>query len=87
LYVLYNYVYLYIDIKTIIIMAKPTKDGLQLTSVKVDPQLFSEFKIQCVQTKFTLQKLTDRALHLYVTNNDFKNQIHGYIETEFTGSI
>ncbi len=68
-------------------MAKaPTKD-LQLTSVKVDPKLFSEFKVQCVQTKFTLQKLTDRALHLYVTNDQFRNQIHGYIDTEYTGSI
>ena len=67
-------------------MAKATKD-LQLTSVKVDPQLFSEFKIQCVQSKFTLQKLTDRALHLYVTNDQFRNQIHGYIDTDYTGSI
>jgi hypothetical protein len=67
-------------------MAKATKD-LQLTSVKVDPQLFSEFKIQCVQSKFTLQKLTDRALHLYVTNDEFKAQIHGYTETQYTGSI
>ena len=68
-------------------MAKTTKQDLQLTSVKVDPKLFSEFKVQCVQTKFTLQKLTDRALHLYVTNDQFKNQIHGYLDTEYTGSI
>lgn len=67
-------------------MAKATKD-LQLTSVKVDPQLFSEFKIQCVQSKFTLQKLTDRALHLYVTNDEFRSQIHGYNDTQYTGSI
>jgi len=67
-------------------MAKTAKDQLQLTSVKVDPKLFSEFKVQCVQSKFTLQKLTDRALHLYVTNDDFKSQIHGYSDTEYTGS-
>jgi hypothetical protein len=68
-------------------MAKATTKELQLTSVKVDPQLFSEFKVQCVQTRFTLQKLTDRALHLYITNDEFRNQIHGYSNTEFTGSI
>ena len=68
-------------------MAKAANKDLQLTSVKVDPQLFSEFKIICVQSKFTLQKLTDRALHLYVTNENFRNQIHGYINTEYTGSI
>ncbi len=65
---------------------KKAKD-LQLTSVKVDPQLFSEFKIQCVASKFTLQKLADRALHLYVTNDDFRKQIHGYVDTVYTGSI
>jgi hypothetical protein len=68
-------------------MAKVATKDLQLTSVKVDPQLFSEFKIQCVQTKFTLQKLTDRALHLYVTNDKFRSEIHGYTETQYTGSI
>ena len=68
-------------------MAKVQTKDLQLTSVKVDPQLFSEFKILCVQSKFTLQKLTDRALHLYVTNESFRSQIHGYINTEYTGSI
>jgi len=68
-------------------MAKAQNRDLQLTSVKVDPTLFNEFKIKCVQTKFTLQKLTDRALHLYVTNDDFRAQIHGYLNTEYTGSI
>jgi len=68
-------------------MAKAQTKDLQLTSVKVDPQLFSEFKILCVQSKFTLQKLTDRALHLYATNEAFRAQIHGYTNTEYTGSI
>jgi|TARA_B100002019_G_C21129198_1_gene527386 hypothetical protein len=55
-----------------------TKD-LQLTSVKVHKHLFEEFKIECVRTKFSLQKLTDRALYLYLTDEDFKKQIHNQI--------
>jgi len=53
---------------------------LQLTSVKVHRHLFEEFKIECVRTKFSLQKLTDRALYLYLTDEDFKKQIHNQID-------
>jgi hypothetical protein len=53
------------------------KNKLQLTSVKVHEHLFDEFKVACVRTKFSLQKLTDRAIHLYLTNDDFRT---------FTGS-
>jgi hypothetical protein len=53
-----------------------SKQGLQLTSVKVHRDLFEEFKIECVKTKFSLQKLTDRALYLYLTSDEFRSQIH-----------
>jgi len=53
---------------------------LQLTSVKVHKHLFEEFKIECVRTKFSLQKLTDRALYLYLTDDDFKKQIHNQLD-------
>ena len=53
-----------------------SKQDLQLTSVKVHRDLFEEFKIECVKTKFSLQKLTDRALYLYLTSNEFRSQIH-----------
>jgi hypothetical protein len=56
------------------------KKELQLTSVKVHRHLFEEFKIECVRTKFSLQKLTDRALYLYLTDEDFKKTIHNQID-------
>ena len=52
------------------------KNKLQLTSVKVHRHLFDEFKVECVRTKFSLQKLADRALYLYLTNEDFRKQVH-----------
>jgi hypothetical protein len=53
-----------------------SKQDLQLTSVKVHRDLFEEFKIECVKTKFSLQKLTDRALYLYLSSDEFRKQIH-----------
>lgn len=50
----------------------------QLTSVKLDKELFEQFKIECIKRKFSFQKLSERAIHLYLTNNDFKKQIHNY---------
>jgi len=46
-----------------------------LTSVKVHSQLFEAFKIECVKRKFSFQKLADRAIYLYLTDEDFRRQI------------
>lgn len=53
-----------------------TKKELTLTSVKIQSDLFDEFKIQCVKRKFSFQKLADRAVYLYVTNEEFRKMIH-----------
>ena len=50
----------------------------QFTSVKLDKELFEQFKIECIKRKFSFQKLSERAIHLYLTNDDFKKQIHNY---------
>ena len=51
---------------------------MTLTSVKVQSDLFEDFKIECVRRKFSFQKLADRALHLYLTNDDFRKQISNH---------
>ena len=63
------------------------KNKLQLTSVKVHEHLFDEFKVACVRTKFSLHKLTDRAIHLYLTNDDFRKQIHNHSTLTLSGSV
>jgi len=60
---------------------------MQLTSVKVPEDLFEQFKIACVKYKFSVQKLTERSMFLYLTNEDFRKTIHIQLDTEFTGSI
>jgi hypothetical protein len=53
-------------------------DNTQLTSVKVDKDLFDNFKIECVKRKFSLNKLVNRAIDLYLTNEDFRKQVTNY---------
>jgi hypothetical protein len=60
---------------------------MQLTSVKVPEDLFEQFKIACVKYKFSVQKLTERSMYLYLTNEDFRKTIHNQLDTQFTGSI
>jgi hypothetical protein len=48
----------------------------KLTSVKVETELFQEFKEECIRYKFSLQKLVDRAIFLYLTEEDFKEKLH-----------
>lgn len=53
-----------------------TQESKQLTSVKVDKILFQEFKEECIKYKFSLQKLADRAIYLYLTDEEFKQKLH-----------
>ena len=48
------------------------KDSQVLTSVKVNNTIWDEFRISCVKYKFSLQKLADRAMHLYLTDPEFR---------------
>jgi hypothetical protein len=50
----------------------------QLTSVKIDMDLFDKFKIECIKRKFSFQKLSERAIHLYLTDEDFRKQVHNH---------
>ena len=48
----------------------------KLTSVRVEQELFEQFKIQCVRHKFSFQKLADRAIFLYLTDERFREKVH-----------
>jgi hypothetical protein len=49
-----------------------------LTSVKIDNELFENFKIECIKRKFSFQKLSERSIHLYLTDEDFRKKIHNH---------
>ena len=58
----------------------------KLTSVKVKDDLFDEFKVLCVRTKFSLQKLVDRSIHLYLTEEDYRKKLHNHTNLSLSGS-
>tara|TARA_R100000734_G_C3309490_1_gene100162 strand:- start:1040 stop:1234 length:195 start_codon:yes stop_codon:yes gene_type:complete len=58
-----------------------TKD-MTLTSVKVKSDLFENFKIECVKRKFSFQKLADRSLFLYLTDENFRKKINSQVNIE-----
>ena len=55
---------------------------MTLTSVKVKSDLFENFKIECVKRKFSFQKLADRSIFLYLTDENFRKQITNQINLE-----
>ncbi len=55
-----------------------SKNKQTLTSVKVKSELFDEFKVSCVRHKFSFQKLADRAIHMYLTDEDFRKAVHSH---------
>ena len=55
-----------------------TKKEMTLTSVKVQSELFDDFKMSCVKHKFSLQKLVDRTVNLYLTDEEFRKNIHNH---------
>ena len=59
-----------------------TKKDMTLTSVKVRSDLFENFKIECVRRKFSFQKLSDRAIYLFLTDEDFRKKITNQINLD-----
>ena len=47
----------------------------KLTSVKILDSLYSRFKLATVNTKMTLQKLTNRSMDMYLEDENFREQI------------
>ena len=52
----------------------------KLTSVRVEQELFEEFKMECVRYKFSFQKLADRAIYFYLTDDKFREKIHNQVD-------
>jgi hypothetical protein len=47
----------------------------KLTTVRLDPKLYDEFKFQCLKDNFSFQKLASRAIFLYLNDKDFKSKL------------
>ena len=58
----------------------------KLTSVKILENLYSKFKLNTVNTKMTLQKLTNRSVDRFLNDNKFKEEIEKYDNLTISGS-
>ena len=69
-------------------MAKSLRDErLSLTSVKIENGLLEKVKIEFVRSKFSLQKLVNRSINLYLNDIEFRNTIHLHNDLATSGSL
>ena len=59
---------------------------LKLTSVKLLDNLYKKFKISNLDDNFTLQKLINRSMDLYVHDKEFRSQINEWKNLKPSGS-
>ena len=60
-------------------------NDIKLTSVKVMKSLYDRFKIKTVNSKMTLQKLTNRSIHLYLSDENFRDTLKekGFLRRDY----
>ena len=58
----------------------------KLTSVKILKELYKKFKLNALDDEFTLQKLVNRSMDLYLMDDEFKTQIHDWRNLKPSGS-
>ena len=58
----------------------------KLTSVKILKGLYKKFKSSTLDDEFTLQKLVNRSMDLYVLDEKFKETIQSYDKLIPSGS-
>ncbi len=58
----------------------------KLTSVKILESLYERFKLNTVNTKMTLQKLTNRSVDRFIRDEKFREEIETYDNLTVSGS-
>jgi hypothetical protein len=58
----------------------------KLTSVKILKELYKKFKSSTLDDEFTLQKLVNRSMDLYVLDNKYRETIQSYNKLIPSGS-
>ncbi len=62
------------------------KENIKLTSVKLIKGLYDNFKVQTVNSDMSLQKLTNRAIDLYLQEDTFRQKIETTQSLSISGS-
>ena len=62
------------------------KEKTKITSVKILFDLYKEFKLSALSEEFTLQKLVNRTLNMFVYDEKFKDRVLNYDKLHQSGS-
>ncbi len=60
------------------------KKGDILTTVRLQDELFEAFKLEAVKNKITMRNLLERAMYLYLTQEEFKRTINNQLNARYT---
>lgn len=60
------------------------KKGDILTTVRLQDELFNAFKSEAVKNKITMRNLLERAMFLYLTDEEFKKTINNQLNSRYT---
>ena len=58
-----------------------------LTTVRLQDELFEDFKAEALKNKITMRNLLERAMFLYLTEESFKKIINNQLNAYYKKSI
>lgn len=59
------------------------KKGDILTTVRLQDELFESFKGEAIKNKITMRNLLERAMFLYLTEEEFKRKINNQLNARY----
>lgn len=62
------------------------EDNSKLTSIKILKDVYSSFKRVSFDSNITLQKLVNRTVERYVTDEEFRKEMNEYLKLQVSGS-
>lgn len=63
-----------------------TDVNTKLTSIKILKDVYSSFKQVSFDSDVTLQKLVNRTVERYVTDEEFRKEMNEYLKLQISGS-
>ena len=58
----------------------------KLTSVKILKILYEDFRVKTINSNMNLQKLTNRAIDMYLTDENFRSRLDTHENLTISGS-
>lgn len=68
-------------------MLKVGKKSDILTTVRLQDELFEDFKQEALRNKITMRNLLERSMYLYMTDPEFKKIINNQLSAHYKRSV